>query len=75
MKQIACVFVSLWILVVCTAAWGEEPETKRWKNEAELAFVNTTGNSDVLTAAIRNELQYRFTPKLTADWKIGALKS
>jgi len=74
MKRITFGLLFLFTCIVCPSASGQEAETRRWKDEAELALVNTTGNSEILTFAFKNALNYKFTPHITGGWEIGALK-
>jgi putative salt-induced outer membrane protein len=75
MKQtIVLVLLSLSLSIPCAPVPGQEPGPRRWRDQAELAFVNTTGNSEVLTIAVKNVLDYKLTPRLNGNWKIGALK-
>ncbi len=48
-------------------------EEKRFSNETNFALVNTTGNSEVLTVAGKNEMKYKFTDKWSGSWVVGAL--
>ena len=48
-------------------------EEKRFSNEANFALVNTTGNSEALTVAGKNEMKYKFTDKWSGSWVVGAL--
>jgi putative salt-induced outer membrane protein len=64
-------FVALFVIfTVVIEAHGEE---KRWSDEAELSFVNTGGNTDVMTLSAKNNLKYKFTDKLAGSWAIEAL--
>jgi putative salt-induced outer membrane protein YdiY len=53
----------------------ETKEDKRWKDEAELSFVSTGGNTETTTLSAKNLLLYQFSDKLKGEWKIAALKS
>jgi putative salt-induced outer membrane protein len=52
------------------AAYAEE---KKWTDEAELSFVDTGGNTEVVSLSGKNLLKYAFTEKLLGAWKLGAL--
>lgn len=71
--------VLILLLVITTAvikSYAEEKspaEEKKWKDEAEFSFVNTSGNTDITTLAGTNLLSYQFTEKSKGFWKIGAL--
>jgi putative salt-induced outer membrane protein len=60
-------------LAVLAIATGAYAENKRWSDEAELSFVDTSGNSEVRTLAAKNLLKYKFTEKLQGAWKLNAL--
>jgi putative salt-induced outer membrane protein len=53
-----------------SAVYAEE---KKWTDEAELSFVNTGGNTEVVSLSGKNRLTYAFTGKLLGAWKLGAL--
>lgn len=55
------------------AVGQDTPEPKRWKDQAEVAVVNTSGNSNVLTFSLKNSLQYHFSDKLAGTWNLAAL--
>ncbi|MBW2330841.1 MAG: DUF481 domain-containing protein [Deltaproteobacteria bacterium] len=61
------------LLVVFAMSTGGYAEEKKWSDEAELSFVDTGGNTDVTTLSAKNLLKYKFTEKLHAGWKLGAL--
>lgn len=61
------------LLVLCALATGSHAAEKKWSDEAELSFVDTGGNTDVLSLSGKNLLKYRFTDKLKGAWKLGAL--
>ena len=52
---------------------AKSKEEKRFSNETSFALVNTTGNSDTLTVAGKNEMKYKFTDKWTGSWVVGGL--
>ena len=64
------------IIVLAISAQAEETKPKKkWTDEAELSFVNTSGNSETSTFAGKNLLKIKFTDKLEGEWDIAALKS
>lgn len=66
----------LLLAVVLQAAAGEPPkEEKAWKDQAEFSYVDMTGNTETTSLAGKNLLAYRFTPRATVSWKVGALYS
>jgi putative salt-induced outer membrane protein YdiY len=59
---------------ISEAAEENKPkEEKSFSNELSFSLVNTTGNSDTLAMAGKNEMKYRFTDKWTGSWVAGAL--
>ncbi len=57
-------------LMIATAAFAEE---KKWGNETELSYVDTSGNTEVTTISAKNLLTYKFSDKLNTEWEAGAL--
>jgi len=57
-------------IVLANATYGEE---KRWNEEAELSFVDTGGNTELVSLSGKNLLSYAFTEKMLGSWKLGAL--
>ena len=47
------------VMLLKKGSQGEE--VKKWSDQAELAFVNTSGNSEATTLAFKNELKYIFS--------------
>ncbi len=58
-------------IFVVPNVWAEEKT--RWSDEAELSYVDTSGNSEVTTFSAKNSMKYKFTDKLDGLWKITAL--
>lgn len=48
-------------------------EAKKWQDEAELSYVDTSGNSDVTTLSFKNLFKYQFNERLIISWELGAL--
>ncbi|MGD2271598.1 MAG: DUF481 domain-containing protein [Desulfobacterales bacterium] len=73
------VFLPVILVILVFSSTGihaeEKKEEKRWKDEAELSFVSTNGNSETTTLSAKNLLFYKFSDKLNGEWKITALKS
>ena len=69
--RVAKLLVALCICVaVVSAAYAEE---KKWTDEAELSFVSTGGNTEVVSLSGKNLLKYTITDKLLGTWRLGAL--
>lgn len=52
---------------------GDPPPPGQWLSQAELAFVNTTGNSDVSTLAAKARMAYGFSTDFTGRLRAEAL--
>jgi putative salt-induced outer membrane protein len=68
--------LALWLVAAMTAGAAAADEKKPvavWSDQAELSFVNTTGNTRATTLAGKNVLSHVFSPKLKGSWKLGAL--
>jgi putative salt-induced outer membrane protein len=61
------------LFVVFAMATGVCAQEKRWSDQAELSFVDTGGNTEVTSLSAKNVLQYKFSEKVQAKWKLGAL--
>jgi len=48
-------------------------EEKRWSDQAKISFVDTGGNTNVMTLSAENLLKYSFTEKFLGAWKLSAL--
>jgi putative salt-induced outer membrane protein len=64
--------LAIW-LVFCSGLFAEEIKEKKWNDEAELSFVDTTGNTEVMSLSAKNKLGYQFTDRLTGQWNLSAL--
>jgi len=70
--------LAAWIFLATASVTGaEEPSgnDKAWSDQAELSFVNTTGNTKTTSLAGKNLLTYKFTPGTVGYWKVGGLYS
>ena len=50
-------------------------EKNRFSNETSISVVNTTGNTDTLSLAGKNEMTYNFSEKWAGSWVVGAISS
>jgi putative salt-induced outer membrane protein len=72
-------FIMLSLIMITAVQISEAAEEtkskddKRFSNETSFALVNTTGNSDTLTVAGKNEMKYKFTDKWIGSWGVGGL--
>lgn len=53
--------------------WAQDE--KPWKDTAELSYVQTGGNTDIVTFSGSNSLDYKFSQRWSASWKISALSA
>lgn len=44
-----------------------------WSDEAELSFVDTSGNTDTTSLSAKNNFKYKFTEKIIGTWKLAIL--
>jgi putative salt-induced outer membrane protein len=51
-------------------SWANE---NKWEDTAELSYVQTGGNTDVLTFSGNNSLKYTFSESWTSTWDVGLL--
>jgi putative salt-induced outer membrane protein len=58
--------------LLCIAVSGYS-QVKRFGDEAELSYVDTGGNTDIVNFAAKNAMKYKFAWNLEGFWKIGAL--
>jgi len=63
----------LGLAVLGGTCFSQDQDPRKWSDEAEFSFVDTAGNTDVLTLAFKNLFKYTFSEKMDAAWKIGAL--
>lgn len=67
--KIICIIIL--ILILCTSA-NLCAQDRLWKNSAELSFVNTSGNTEVMTLSARDKLTYRFSPNIETVLQLSA---
>jgi len=69
--------LAAWLFLAASAAGAGKPAAteKAWSDQAELAFANTTGNTQTTSLAGKNLLTYRFDARWTGSWKLGGLYS
>jgi putative salt-induced outer membrane protein len=61
------------VIVIFGMSTGAQAEDGKWKDEAEVTFVDTSGNTDVSTLSAKNTLTVPITEKTKGTWKLGAL--
>jgi putative salt-induced outer membrane protein len=65
--------IALGAALLCICSVDGLAEEKKWKNEAELSYVQTGGNTDVTTLSFKNQSNYQFTERLKSIWKLGVI--
>ena len=70
MRKAIFLTVLLGIIVLVTESNATE---KKWSDEAELAYVETNGNTEITTLSAKNLLKYKFSEEFQGEWKAGAL--
>jgi putative salt-induced outer membrane protein len=74
MKALKTLVVFLFLISAVTAVHGEEKkENKRVSDQAELSFIDTSGNTEVSTFSLKNTLKYSFSNRTIGTWELGAL--
>jgi putative salt-induced outer membrane protein len=68
-RLIFYILIVLWA-VMPMAVFAQE---NKWQDEAELSYVNTGGNTDVLSLSAKNKLSYQFSDRLDGIWDLSAL--
>jgi putative salt-induced outer membrane protein len=56
-----------------TVAYSQEKDQRKLTDEAELSFVDTGGNSDLVSLSAKNLLKYTFSETLNGTWTLSAL--
>jgi len=74
----ACLSTALLLpsTIFCCAAANadDQPPAQTWGDEAELSYVETSGNSEVKTLSGKNLLKVKFTEAWSGSWKLAALR-
>ena len=63
------------ILCLLIASTGYAEIEQRWHDEGELSFIDTSGNTEITTLALKNKLTYDFSDILIGTWKANAVYS
>jgi len=76
MRTVKMITVIFCIIGLADFSYADEQKTKeekRFSNETSLSVVDTTGNTDTLSIAGKNEMKYKFSEKWAASWVLGVL--
>lgn len=76
MRRTTITFLTFILIAYSGISYADDQapnDEKRLSNETSLSLVNTTGNSETLSVAGKNELNYKFNEKWTGSWVIGAV--
>lgn len=71
MKIFFIVIVSCILFLVLAS--GVQAEEKKWLDVAELSYVDTSGNTDILSLSAKNVLTSKCTDKITGIWELSVL--
>lgn len=69
-KFVATGLFFLSLAIVSPRVYGAE---KKWKDDGEISYVDTSGNTDVSTLSVKNTLKYKFNEEIEGTWKAGVL--
>jgi putative salt-induced outer membrane protein len=61
------------IIVILGTFPDVQAEEMKWQDEAELLYVDTSGNTDVTTFSAKNTLTVPFSEKTKGTWRLGVL--
>ena len=68
------VFSFVLILTTAATATAQDKEPSRqWEDTAEMSYVQTGGNTEIMTFSAANTLKYNFSEQWAATWGIAAL--
>ena len=73
MNKKSMILVAVVLLMIGTNPAAAAENNQNWKDEAELSYVDTSGNTDVLSLSAKNKLIVGFTERLSAQWDLSAL--
>lgn len=71
MKNI--LFVIMIAVILSSTGFALAEDGKTWKDEAELSYIQTGGNTQVTNLSAKNLLTYQATEKIKLDWSVLAL--
>jgi putative salt-induced outer membrane protein len=63
-------FLGVAMLLVSTTVWAQE---KGWSDKAEVSFVQTGGNTDVVSFKLKNLLKYNYSEQWSFQWRANVL--
>ena len=73
MKWLVPFSVFLLVFSTTTVVYSQEKDQKKWADEAELSFIDTGGNTDLVSLSAKNLLTYTFKENLIGIWTVRAL--
>jgi putative salt-induced outer membrane protein len=73
MRWLVPVGVVFLIFFATAVGYSQDQDEKKWTDEAELSYVDTGGNTDLMSLSGNNLLTNRFNEKLRGMWKVSAL--
>lgn len=61
-------------IIAVIGSMNAHAQEKKWSDQAEMSYVQTGGNTDVMNLSLKNTLKYDFVESVRATWRLGALK-
>ena len=74
MKTMETMTVAALSSIVLMSGPAVSEEKKKWGDQAELSFVDTSGNTDVQTLSLKNKLEYQATEAIKLSWNAELLR-
>lgn len=62
------IYIIILVFTFSSASFALAEDGKKWKDEAQLAYVKTGGNTEVTLLSAKNLLTYQATEKIKLDW-------
>ncbi|MFO7963462.1 MAG: DUF481 domain-containing protein [Desulfobacterales bacterium] len=73
MKQSRLLILALILFIFLAPHARAAEKEKKWSDEAELALVDTGGNTNTTSLSAKNRLEYEFTNRITGTWEAAVL--
>ncbi len=62
------IYIIILVFTFSSASFALAEDGKKWKDEAQLAYVKTGGNTEVTLLSAKNLLTYQATEKIKLHW-------
>lgn len=73
MNRLGIFTLCILIIAITPITRAAEAPEKKWSDEAELSYVKTDGNTELMTLSAKNQLKYNMTEKISSVWKLSIL--